>query len=139
MSNTSILPPVFTIDCPSGSCKGTIVKLVAHRLGWHMLDSGALYRLVAYGSQNNQLSFENEAVIADYAANLDVEFKLVDAVPALKRVKMDKSYKLSLREKWSGLNFGLKPPEMLLQKWQQCQKCVKHFYSGNAIFAKIPV
>jgi cytidylate kinase len=43
-----------------------------------MLDSGALYRLVAFGSQKNQLSFENEAEIADYAANLDVKFKLVD-------------------------------------------------------------
>lgn len=71
--------PVLTIDGPSGSGKGTIVKHVAQKLGWHMLDSGALYRLVAYGSQNNDLSFENEDSIADYAANLDVEFKLVDA------------------------------------------------------------
>ncbi|MCW8899410.1 MAG: (d)CMP kinase [Gammaproteobacteria bacterium] len=71
--------PVLTIDGPSGSGKGTIVKHVAQKLGWHMLDSGALYRLVAYGSQNNALSFDNEDSIADYAANLDVEFKLVDA------------------------------------------------------------
>jgi len=73
-----ILPPVLTIDGPSGSGKGTIVQHVAKRLGWHVLDSGALYRLVAFGSKNNQLSFENDDVIADYAANLDVEFKLVD-------------------------------------------------------------
>ena len=71
------LAPVLTIDGPSGSGKGTIVQHVAQKLGWHVLDSGALYRLVAFGSQNNQLSFENEAEIADYAANLDVEFKLV--------------------------------------------------------------
>lgn len=70
--------PVLTIDGPSGSGKGTIVQLVAKKLGWHMLDSGALYRLVAFGSQNNLLSFENEDEIANYAANLDVEFKLVD-------------------------------------------------------------
>ncbi|MFK5913783.1 MAG: (d)CMP kinase [Woeseiaceae bacterium] len=70
--------PVLTIDGPSGSGKGTIVQHVAKKLGWHMLDSGALYRLVAFGSQNNQLSFENETDIANYAANLDVEFKLVD-------------------------------------------------------------
>ena len=69
--------PVLTIDGPSGSGKGTIVQHVAHKLGWHVLDSGALYRLVAFGSQNNQLSFENEDEIADYAANLDVEFKLI--------------------------------------------------------------
>ena len=72
------LAPILTVDGPSGSGKGTIVQHVAQRLGWHMLDSGALYRLVAFGSQNNQLAFENEDDIANYAANLDVEFKLVD-------------------------------------------------------------
>ena len=70
--------PVLTIDGPSGSGKGTIVQLVSQKLGWHLLDSGALYRLVAFGSQKNNLSLENETAIADYAANLDVEFKLVD-------------------------------------------------------------
>ena len=71
--------PVLTIDGPSGSGKGTIVQHVAQKLGWHVLDSGALYRLVGFGSQNNQLSFENEDEIANYAAHLDVEFKLVNA------------------------------------------------------------
>lgn len=70
--------PVLTIDGPSGSGKGTIVQRVAQKLGWHMLDSGALYRLVAFGSQKNHLPIENEAAIADYAKNLDVVFKLVD-------------------------------------------------------------
>ena len=70
--------PVLTIDGPSGSGKGTIVQHVAQKLGWHVLDSGALYRLVGFGSQNNQLSFENEDEIANYAAHLDVEFKLVN-------------------------------------------------------------
>ena len=69
--------PVLTIDGPSGSGKGTIVQHVAQKLGWHVLDSGALYRLVGFGSQNNQLLFENEDEIANYAAHLDVEFKLV--------------------------------------------------------------
>ena len=82
MENSSILPPVLTIDGPSGSGKGTIVQRVAQKLGWHMLDSGALYRLVAFGSQNNRLSLENEADIAEYAANLDVEFKLVNVTPS---------------------------------------------------------
>ena len=78
--DTNTLSPVLTIDGPSGSGKGTIVKHVAKKLGWHMLDSGALYRLVAYGAQQNQLSFEDENAIAGYAANLDVEFKLVEDV-----------------------------------------------------------
>lgn len=70
--------PVLTIDGPSGSGKGTIVQHVAQKLGWRVLDSGALYRLVGFGSQTNQLSFENEDEIANYAANLDVEFKLIN-------------------------------------------------------------
>jgi cytidylate kinase len=70
--------PVLTIDGPSGSGKGTIVQHVSQKLGWHLLDSGALYRLVAFGSQKNQLSLDDEAAIANYAVNLDVEFKLVD-------------------------------------------------------------
>ena len=43
--------PVLTIDGPSGSGKGTISRRVADRLGWHLLDSGALYRLVALAGQ----------------------------------------------------------------------------------------
>lgn len=78
-----MLAPVLTIDGPSGSGKGTIVRHVAQKLGWYMLDSGALYRLVAFGAQNNQLEIENEAIIADYAANLDVEFRLVDVEASL--------------------------------------------------------
>lgn len=70
--------PVLTIDGPSGSGKGTIVQHVSQKLGWHLLDSGALYRLVAFGAQKNHLSLDDEASIADYAAKLDVEFKLVD-------------------------------------------------------------
>jgi len=72
------LAPVLTIDGPSGSGKGTIVQHVAKTLGWHVLDSGALYRLVGLGAQKNQLSFDNEDEIANYAAHLDVEFKLVN-------------------------------------------------------------
>jgi len=72
------LAPVLTVDGPSGSGKGTIVQHVADKLGWHLLDSGALYRLVAYGAQNNEIPLDDVAKITDYAANLDVEFKLVE-------------------------------------------------------------
>ncbi|MES9938821.1 MAG: (d)CMP kinase, partial [Sedimenticola sp.] len=65
---------VITIDGPSGSGKGTIAELVAERLGWHCLDSGALYRLVGLAVDRADISFEDAAKIAEIARNLDVEF-----------------------------------------------------------------
>ncbi len=50
MSKSDKPVPVLTIDGPSGSGKGTISRLVADHLGWHLLDSGALYRAVGYGA-----------------------------------------------------------------------------------------
>lgn len=78
MQNSPDSVPVLTVDGPSGSGKGTIVQRVAQKLGWHMLDSGALYRLVAFGALKNGLSLQDEAAIADYAVHLDVEFRLQD-------------------------------------------------------------
>lgn len=68
--------PVLTIDGPSGSGKGTISALVARELGWHLLDSGALYRLVALGATRHAIDLADEAALAEYAASLDVCFEL---------------------------------------------------------------
>ena len=75
--------PVLTIDGPSGSGKGTISLLVARKLGWHMLDSGALYRLVAFGADKHQISLQDEAALADYARTLDVRFDQADGADEL--------------------------------------------------------
>ena len=66
--------PIITIDGPSGTGKGTISRLLADELGWHMLDSGALYRLVALGASCHGYSLEDESKLADYARQLDVQF-----------------------------------------------------------------
>ena len=66
--------PVITIDGPSGSGKGTIARCVADRLGWHLLDSGALYRLVAVGAQRRGVACTDVAKLAQLAAELDVQF-----------------------------------------------------------------
>jgi cytidylate kinase len=66
--------PILTIDGPSGSGKGTVARQVAERLGWHLLDSGALYRLVAFATQKRDGSLEDEAANARIAENLDVRF-----------------------------------------------------------------
>jgi len=67
-------PPVVTIDGPSGSGKGTISRLVATRTGWHLLDSGALYRLVALAGERAGLHPEDAPGHARLAASLDVIF-----------------------------------------------------------------
>ena len=51
--------PVIAIDGPSGSGKGTIARRVASQLGWHLLDSGALYRLVAMRGQHTGLALDD--------------------------------------------------------------------------------
>ena len=65
---------VITIDGPSGSGKGTIACLVAKRLGWHMLDSGALYRVLAVAAERAGVSVEQVAELSELARNLNVVF-----------------------------------------------------------------
>lgn len=66
--------PIITIDGPSGSGKGTISRLVAAKLGWHFLDSGALYRLVALAALHHAVPLDDEVTIKTLAAHLDVQF-----------------------------------------------------------------
>ncbi len=66
--------PIITIDGPSGSGKGTIARRVAQHLGWHLLDSGALYRLVALAARQARLDPADEAAHAACAIALDVRF-----------------------------------------------------------------
>jgi cytidylate kinase len=66
--------PIVTIDGPSGSGKGTISRQVALRLGWHLLDSGALYRLVALAGLKGGLGPEDTDGHSRLAASMDVDF-----------------------------------------------------------------
>jgi cytidylate kinase len=66
--------PVIAIDGPSGSGKGTIARRVADALGWHLLDSGALYRLVALAAGKNGISLDDVGGLASIAGGLDVSF-----------------------------------------------------------------
>lgn len=67
--------PVITIDGPSGAGKGTISKMLANKLGFHFLDSGAIYRVLALHVSNLKEDVTNEDKIASIALNLPVEFK----------------------------------------------------------------
>ena len=67
--------PVITIDGPSGSGKGTIAQNVAKQLGWHILDSGSLYRLTALACIQDNIDFKDETKIESIALNLPVSFE----------------------------------------------------------------
>lgn len=66
--------PVLTIDGPSGVGKGTITQLVAKKMGWHLLDSGALYRLTALSALRKGVGFNDEQALAEVAKSLNTEF-----------------------------------------------------------------
>lgn len=70
--------PVITVDGPSGSGKGTICRLLAEKLGWHLLDSGALYRLVALAALRQSIALDDVARLRSVATELAVEFSLVE-------------------------------------------------------------
>ncbi len=70
--------PVITVDGPSGSGKGTVCRLLAEKLGWDVLDSGAIYRVLSLAALHHQIALDNEEALVPLAANLDVQF-LVDS------------------------------------------------------------
>lgn len=69
------LPPVIAIDGPTASGKGTVAMQVANRLGFHYLDSGALYRLVALASQQKGISSSDSRALGELALAMRIEFK----------------------------------------------------------------
>ena len=71
----AVRPPVITIDGPSGTGKGTIARLLNTWLGWHLLDSGALYRLVALRATELGVRLDDEPQLAQMARMLAVEFR----------------------------------------------------------------
>ena len=73
---SSIETPVICIDGPSGSGKGTLSKLLAETLGFHLLDSGALYRVTAIAAKQKQVDWHDESAVAKVARDLDIEFSL---------------------------------------------------------------
>jgi CMP/dCMP kinase len=67
--------PVIAIDGPSASGKGTVAQLVAQKLGYYYLDSGALYRIVALAGQQRDISWQDETALAHMAGSLDIHFE----------------------------------------------------------------
>ena len=70
------MAPVMTIDGPSGAGKGTLCQLLAEKLGWHLLDSGAIYRVLALAALHHDVELDAEAALVPLAGNLDVQFQV---------------------------------------------------------------
>jgi 3-phosphoshikimate 1-carboxyvinyltransferase len=70
--------PVIAIDGPSASGKGTVAQRVAQQLGYHYLDSGALYRLLALAAQQGGVALTEEAALAGLAARMEIRFEGAD-------------------------------------------------------------
>ena len=71
--------PVICVDGPSGAGKGTLSLRLAAALEWHLLDSGALYRVVGFACRQAGVSLDNSDAVAEVARALDVDFRPTDA------------------------------------------------------------
>lgn len=83
MTTEQQIAPVITVDGPSGSGKGTLSQQIAKKMGWHLLDSGAMYRILAYGAKQHNLELDDVSNLCSLAKNLDVEFKENEGNPPL--------------------------------------------------------
>ena len=70
--------PVICVDGPSGSGKGTLAQRLAGHLGFHLLDSGALYRIVGFAALDQGIAWDDEASVTHIARDMDVSFATTD-------------------------------------------------------------
>ena len=70
----AVIVPVITVDGPSGAGKGTLCQALAKAFGWHLLDSGAIYRVLALAALHHHVDITSEDALVPLAANLDVRF-----------------------------------------------------------------
>ena len=86
MSSVHEQAAVITVDGPSGSGKGTLCQLLAKELGWNLLDSGALYRLVALAADHHGVELDDTEALTVLAEHLDVQFNTVEGFDGVRIV-----------------------------------------------------
>ena len=104
---TENLVPVITIDGPGGSGKGTISYLLAKELGWHLLDSGALYRVLALAAEWHAVQMTDEVALEVLAAHLDVQFLAVTDTPVCRVILEGEDVSEDIREEDCGNNASI--------------------------------
>ena len=92
--------PVLTIDGPSGSGKGTIAQMIARQFGWHYLDSGAIYRVLAQAALKHNIELDDEIALTELAQTLDVSFAV--AAGELKVMLEGEDVSLLIRSETAG-------------------------------------
>ncbi len=84
--------PIITVDGPGGSGKGTLSANLAKALGWHFLDSGALYRVLALAALKKGFNLQDEKALADLAQDLKVQFNgdiLLDGISVSQEIRKE--------------------------------------------------
>jgi len=102
MTNSNTIP-VITIDGPSGAGKGTITSRLAKHLGWHTLDSGALYRVLALAADHHTISLEDETGLASLATCLDVHFNPLSDLSGVQVILEEQDVSRELRTESCGI------------------------------------
>jgi cytidylate kinase len=95
MTNNTI--PVITIDGPSGVGKGSVSLRLANQLHWHTLDSGALYRLLAWAAHSRHLPLTDELALATLAEQLSVQFQILPNLSGIQVFSEGQDVSLALR------------------------------------------
>ncbi len=75
-NNSKISESIITVDGPSGAGKGTLCQLLAKKLGWHLLDSGALYRVLGIAAHRHGICLSDIDELARIARDMDLYFKI---------------------------------------------------------------
>lgn len=99
--------PVVTLDGPGGAGKGTISYMLAKKLGWHLLDSGALYRVLALAAQLHGISLEDEEALGELAEVLDVQFRPAKDSPVCEVILEGQDVSNDIRTEIAGNNASI--------------------------------
>lgn len=99
--------PVVTLDGPGGAGKGTISYMLAKKLDWHLLDSGAMYRVLALAALQHGISLEDEKSLGELAEVLDVEFRPAEDSPVCEVILEGQNVSHDIRTEAAGNNASI--------------------------------